>query len=173
MNFGEITSKFILDKVVLIEEHLDNHIKNYKVAKDISKLNFKENIVYCHHQVVSKIGANHMAGFLMHIALDLVSRESNKGNLVQTEIFNSFGSSLINKYIFLSYTDCVKDTIKNSGQKLTLSEWKKLKNSKNYCNRTRYYRYNRCRSSNNRNSLVLCFNFRCFIDISININQSI
>ena len=126
INFGEKTYKFIFDKTILIEEHLTNHIKNYNVDKDINKLNFKEKVVHYHHQIVSKIGATKMSGFLMHIVLDLISKESNQGNLLQINIFNSFGNSLINRYIFLLYCEHVKYTTKNGQEKLTLSEWKKL-----------------------------------------------
>lgn len=89
-------------------------------VKDISKLNRKDRNMYNSVQVIKKLSTGVVASYLMHAAIDMISKESNVEFLHQMKWFSLFGKGLMDKYVYL----LCRDYNAKNNENLTLSQWK-------------------------------------------------
>lgn len=79
----------------------------------------QRNLLYT-KQVLQVIGSKKSANILISFFLDLVSKETNEGRLIQIDCFTSLGKKFVNLYIFILYSKYCKQ------HKISFSEWKDL-----------------------------------------------
>ena len=128
IDFSSQTSKWVLTKYNLIVEHLDNMIKKEIKVNGSGKLTLiQQNLLYT-KKVLDVLGSQRCANILISFFLDLVSKETNEGRLIQIECFTSLGKKLVNIYTFSLYSKYYKQHAVN----ITLSEWKDLDVNNNH-----------------------------------------
>jgi len=128
LDFSSQTSKWVLTKYNLIVEHLDNMINKEIKINGRGKLTLiQQNLLYT-KKVLGVLGSQRCANILITFFLDLVSKETNKGRLIQIEYFTFLGKKLVNLYTFSLYSKyCKKHSVN-----ITLSEWKDLDVNNNH-----------------------------------------
>ena len=87
------------------------------------KLSLQEqNLIYTIN-IIRYLGSEKVSNLLISFFLDLASKESNEGRLIQMDCYSSFGKTITNLYIFTLYARYCKF----NQTKITLSEWKDSK----------------------------------------------
>ena len=127
INFSSVTSKWIIEKYELIVEHLNNMLnKDVTLNKGKTTL-IQQNLLHT-KQVLSVLGSKTCANILISFFLDLVSKETNEGRLIQIDCFTSLGKKLVNIYTYILY----KKYCKTHNVSISLSEWKDLDKNHNH-----------------------------------------
>jgi len=122
INFNRDTSKWILDKRDLLMVYIGNMIKDDTNKLTGLKISIMQKYIIQTKDIITVLTADKVASLLISFFLDLTTRESNEGRLIQTDLFAFFGNKLINLYIFVLYSKSLKGVEK--ANHYTLSTWK-------------------------------------------------
>lgn len=85
----------------------------------------EKNLLYTKN-VLEVIGSINVSSILFSFFLDMVSKESTDGRLIQMDCFTSLGKKLINIYYFKLYSKYNKELSKKNKPNISFSEWKDL-----------------------------------------------
>jgi len=125
-NFSSITSKWILGKSDLIVSYLDKMIEDDIEINKRKITLIQKNLLYT-QDVLKVVGSKNVSSILISFFLDLVSKESTEGRLIQMDCFTSLGKKLINIYCFNLYSKYCKELSKKNKPQISFSEWRDLK----------------------------------------------
>lgn len=75
-----------------ISYYIDKMIRDYKPRKNtISELNLQEKGMYYTVKLITQLGGEEVANYVMVYTIDLISKESNKDSLIHMECMSFLG----------------------------------------------------------------------------------